>query len=78
MSGSVDTCYGDSGGPLVCVVDNQPVIYGVTSWGEGCGQPLSPGIYAKVSSFIGWLDAVIMGNYKQSQGCQKRFGLPQF
>ena len=33
MSGGKGTCMGDSGGPLICVVNNQPILYGITSWG---------------------------------------------
>ena len=59
MKGGRDTCQGDSGGPLVCVVNGQPVLYGVTSWGLGCGDYGSPGLYAKVSSKIFWMNSVI-------------------
>ena len=36
LEGGKDSCQGDSGGPLICVdADNQPVLYGVVSWGFG-------------------------------------------
>lgn len=60
-----DTCSGDSGGPLVCVINGQPVLYGVTSWGTGCGEYLSPGIYAKVAPNINWFRQVIINQLKK-------------
>ena len=50
-----DTCQGDSGGPFICVEGGQPVLYGVTSWGLGCAEANSPGVWAKVSSYIDWI-----------------------
>lgn len=46
---------GDSGGPVVCEDGDQPVLYGVVSWGVGCAGQNYPGMYAKVSSFIDWI-----------------------
>lgn len=52
-----DTCQGDSGGPLVCQNfedDIQPTLYGITSFGIGCGGE-TPGVYTKVSTYIRWM-----------------------
>ena len=51
-----DTCYGDSGGPLVVNVNDRFVLLGVTSWGIECGDEAKPGLYAKVSSYIDWIN----------------------
>ena len=40
---------------MICIVDNTPVLYGVVSWGIGCGEEEYPGIYAKVSDAINWI-----------------------
>lgn len=46
---------GDSGGPLVNI-DN--ILLGITSWGDGCGVPLSPGVYTDVIFLRDWIKNV--------------------
>lgn len=54
-----DACQGDSGGPLVF----QGVVVGVTSWGYGCGEPLYPGVNAKVSAYTNWINQTVSRIY---------------
>jgi secreted trypsin-like serine protease len=53
---------GDGGGPLVCQVDGFYELAGLVSWGFGCGRQDVPGVYVKVSSFIGWINQIISVN----------------
>ncbi|XP_064472159.1 protein masquerade-like isoform X1 [Ornithodoros turicata] len=57
-----DACQGDGGGPMVCQVDGFYELTGLVSWGFGCGRPDVPGVYVKVSSFIGWINQIISVN----------------
>ena len=65
LTGGVDTCAGDSGGPLMCRIrkgqQERWHVYGVTSFGEGCGEEGKYGIYTRVSNFSKWIaDAMNM------------------
>jgi len=56
MSGGVDTCQGDSGGPLACRgAAGDWTLAGVTSFGSGCGDPGTLGLYTRVSTFVDWI-----------------------
>ncbi|EHR60084.1 S1 family peptidase [Saccharomonospora cyanea] len=46
-SGGVDACQGDSGGPLL--VDG--TVIGIVSWGAGCAEPGTPGVYTRMSTY---------------------------
>jgi len=57
-----DACQGDGGGPLVCEDSGYHELTGLVSWGFGCGRKDVPGVYVKVSSFIGWINQIISVN----------------
>uniref|UniRef100_A0A4X2JLJ6 Peptidase S1 domain-containing protein n=1 Tax=Vombatus ursinus TaxID=29139 RepID=A0A4X2JLJ6_VOMUR len=49
-------CGGDSGGPLIC----QGRLRGVVSFSSRiCGDPRYPDVYARVSTFVGWIYDVL-------------------
>ncbi|XP_053962942.1 trypsin 3A1 [Anastrepha ludens] len=50
-SGQVSACQGDSGGPLT--VDNK--LFGVVSWGFGCGAPGKPAMYTYIGALRSWI-----------------------
>ncbi|OWK56989.1 Hyaluronan-binding protein 2 [Lonchura striata] len=50
---------GDSGGPLTCVQNGSYYVYGLVSWGEGCGLKNKPGVYTQVTKFASWINAAI-------------------
>lgn len=53
-AGGKDSCQGDSGGP---VVDASSTLVGLVSWGDGCARAGTPGVYARVGSFISFINA---------------------
>ena len=55
----MDTCHGDSGGGMICEVRGRQSVLGLTSWGYGCGNKESPGIYTRVSEFRDWINSFI-------------------
>jgi trypsin len=60
--GGKDTCQGDSGGPLMVQNERKRwVVFGVTSWGEGCAYPTFYGVYGEISGkkLSSWIDSVL-------------------
>ena len=57
-----DSCQGDSGGPLICQSGGKAVLYGVTSWGSGCGVENGAGIYGNVFQVKEWIVSVVRAN----------------
>ena len=56
-NGGQDACINDSGGPLVYrdPITGRFSLIGIISWGIGCGQEMSPGVYVRVSRFFNWI-----------------------
>ena len=58
IDGGEDACQGDSGGPLVVrsLIDNRWLLIGATSWGYGCADVNYPGVWARVSYVLDWIE----------------------
>jgi len=57
--GGLDSCQGDSGGPLVYRDESSDTWFqaGVVSFGEKCALKGYPGVYARVSEYIPWIES---------------------
>lgn len=60
-NGGEDACQGDSGGPLIVNTASGPLLVGIVSWGQSCALAAYPGMYARVSSFVDWVDGELGG-----------------
>lgn len=56
-----DSCQGDSGGPLIQGPGPGAIQTGIVSWGKGCGQAGSPGVYVYVARYLPWIWATTGG-----------------
>ena len=57
--GGRDSCNGDSGGPLIENMDGRQAQIGVVSWGAGCGQKATVGVYTSVGYFESWIRSFV-------------------
>nr|ACR15980.1 serine protease 29 [Mamestra configurata] len=56
-AGGRSTCQGDSGGPLVVNRSSRHILIGITSFGSARGCQIgSPAAFARVTSFISWIN----------------------
>lgn len=54
-----DTCKGDGGSPLICPIPGHWGRFqqiGIVSWGIGCGENNTPGVYVNVALYIEWIN----------------------
>lgn len=57
-----DTCTGDSGGPIQFYHDSGSCLFdivGITSFGKLCAVKNIPGVYTRVSHYIGWIEQIV-------------------
>ncbi|GAB5582484.1 chymotrypsinogen B [Prionailurus iriomotensis] len=58
----VSSCMGDSGGPLVCQKDGAWTLVGIVSWGSNTCSTSRPGVYARVTELMPWVQQILEAN----------------
>jgi len=69
--GGKDACGGDSGGPMITketgssgtVPGQNYELIGVVSWGNGCALKDYPGVYARVTTLMDWIQEKTVGSW---------------
>ncbi|KAG8437716.1 hypothetical protein GDO86_008430 [Hymenochirus boettgeri] len=56
------SCMGDSGGPLVCEKEGVWKLVGIVSWGSSNCSPSSPGVYARVTELVDFIEQTVAAN----------------
>ncbi len=59
FAGGIDSCQGDSGGPLIFSSGGQ--LSGIVSWGIGCAQEDSYGVYTRLNNYTTWIGSILNG-----------------
>ncbi|XP_020608281.1 chymotrypsinogen A-like isoform X2 [Orbicella faveolata] len=62
-------CQGDSGGPFVCNEGGRFVLRGAVSWGHSNCRTDHYTVFARVSSFVGWINNKMSGNENLKKKC---------
>jgi hypothetical protein len=65
LAGGRDTCQGDSGGPLLALRPggdgwDTGALVGIVSYGYGCAQANSPGVYTRMAAYTPWLMRAVL------------------
>ena len=53
---------GDSGGPLVCKKNGAWTLVGIVSWGSSTCSTSTPGVYARVTALVNWVQQTLAAN----------------
>lgn len=61
LKGGKDACQGDSGGPLLRKGKNSSddMVFGITSFGEGCARKNVPGGYTTIKTYLPWIEKTL-------------------
>lgn len=78
-TGGQDACQGDSGGPLMVPNpdaetqdDSLWIQIGIVSWGEGCADLESYGVYASVIYYVDWIWSSVEGTERERDSSEER------
>jgi len=75
--GGKDSCQGDSGGPLFVDVGGKLTQFGIVSWGAGCAKKGAPGVYTRISNYLGWINTTTGGALGENMAEQVALSWPK-